>query len=152
MRFFQANITDVPRIRKCAEMCCREHGSERMGGELDWEHYLCFLLGLFAHNHAAMFLYEDAGEIVGGMAVGMARAPLTGLWLAQQIFLYAKPEYRGLISVRRLVRECEHWAKDVAGCRNMVMPLLDTMPAKTEDFYLRLGYREQQTNYLKKLV
>lgn len=150
MKLFRAIISDVYRIEECARLCCQEHGRERMGGDLDWFGYRRCLEDALSNCNGAMWLYEDDGRIVAGFCGGKFQEPLTGLWRATQIFLYAMPEYRGRISIRELFNRFEEWAA-LNGCKNIVMPLLDTMPPSTASLYKRLGYIPQQTNYLKRI-
>lgn len=150
MNFFAAKSRDIPRIEECARECCAEHG-ENMVGVLDWEHYRKRWELLYLTNNGVMFLYEDAtGRIIGGIGVAKYQEPLTGRWRACQVFVYVKPEYRGQLSFSRMIRSIELWAIE-NGCLEITMPLLDTMPEKTEDYYVRKGYWPLQTLYVKEL-
>lgn len=149
MRLFRAKPEDVPRIEECARMCCAEHGENAIGGHLNWDHYRSVLLGIIESGIGAMFLVEDEnGKIVAGIAGAKYPAVLTGVMRTNQIFVYVQPEHRGKVSFRKLVGELEAWAVENS-CRDIVMPLIDSMPMKTRDFYEHSGYNLMQTEYRK---
>lgn len=151
MNLFRANADDVHRIKECAIACCAEHGEERTGGPLDWQHYYETLVGLLADGRGAMWLYsDDDGKIVAGLCGARYIDPLTGLMRASRIFIYVLPTHRGTVNILRLFRLYEAWARE-EGCQVVTMSVLDTMPPSTASVYERLGYVEQETIYLKRL-
>ena len=151
MRMFRATADDVPRMIECAKLCCLEHGEAVLGGKLDAKHYEQTWCKLIESGIGVMFLVEDeTGKIVGG--IGGARYPtlLTGLERCTQLFVYVRPEYRGRISIRKLMRELEIWAVEIRA-HDICMPLLKSMPGSTRDVYEKMGYTETETQFRKTL-
>lgn len=92
---------------------------------------------------------EDGGEIVG-MAGGLIfplyfnHAHLTG----SEMFLWVRPDRRGSLGVRLL--DAMEQAARAKGCASWGMALMASLnPEKTEQFYLRRGYRPHERTYLK---
>ena len=107
-----ATPDDVWRIEECARLCCEEHGEERCGGPLNWPHYRDFWIDLIERGDGVIFYHEDEhGMMVGGFGGAVMTEPITGKLRAAQMFHYYKPEWRGRISIRRLVKDFEAWAK-----------------------------------------
>jgi GNAT superfamily N-acetyltransferase len=151
MKLFKAKVEDVPRMMKCARLCCEEHGAEVVGGHLDAEHYQHTWENMIAGGTGVMFLYEDNGKVVGGIGGAKYPALLSGKMRASQLFIYILPEYRGaMLSVRRLMKSLEIWAVE-NGCSDVVMPLLETMPRRTQSVYVRFGYKLMEMLYRKPL-
>lgn len=156
MNLIEATLKDVPRIEDCARKCCAEHGVAQTGGPLDWDCYRAVLEYLLNKGIGAMWLYEDDqpgpdhGKIVGGLCGVQQCDPLTGLYRASRVFLYVLPDYRKRLSVLRLFRRFEQWARKNR-CATMTMSLLTTMPKATKRAYEAMGYAEQETIYLKVL-
>ena len=148
-----ARSDDVFRIEECARLCCEEHGEERCGGPLNWPHYRDFWIDLIERGDGVIFYHEDEhGMMVGGFGGATFTEPITGLMRAAQMFHYYKPEWRGKVSIRKLVREFEKWAAVRAGGKpfNTTMPLLDTNNPKTELFLRALGYAPQSASWIKR--
>jgi GNAT superfamily N-acetyltransferase len=150
MKLFRATANDVSRIAECARLCCEEHGEKRTGGALNWDWYEQILWGMLRQGLGAMWLYEDDGRIVGGIAGREHTDPLTGRLRAARVFLYVLPEYRGQCSILRLMRLFEGWAREHK-CQYVSQSFLPTMPEATKRVYEALGYHEQETVFLKKL-
>jgi GNAT superfamily N-acetyltransferase len=98
-----------------------------------------------------MFLIEDdLQEVVAGIGGATYPALLTGLDRCSQLFIYVRPDHRGKVSIRRLMRELEVWAVENKA-DDILMPLLDSMPIAAREVYERMGYRPLQTEYRKSL-
>lgn len=143
--------SDVPRIELCARLCCEEHGEARVGGKLNWPHYRNFWMDLIERGDGIIFYHEnEEREMVGGFGGGCFTEPITGALRAAQLFHYYRPEWRGKVSVRGLLRAFEQWAKG-RGCMNITMPVLDTNNQKIRPFLTVLGYSQQQECWIKRL-
>ena len=150
-----ATPDDVWRIEECARLCCEEHGEERVGGPLNWPHYRDFWIDLIERGDGVIFYHEDErGMMVGGFGGGISIEPITGIPRAVQLFHYYKPEWRGSVSVRRLVREFEKWSGERCGSmpRNHTLPLLDTNNPKTARFMRAMGYVPQSETWIKRFL
>ena len=84
MTLFLATAADVPRIEWCAKLCCEEHGQDVV--TLDWPYYCAFLMTVLNSGRGFMYLAEDDGLIVGGIAAECGPQPLTGRLRANQLF------------------------------------------------------------------
>jgi len=68
-----------------------------------------------------------------------------------EIGWYVSPEFRGGRDALRLLDAFEGFTKD-QGCDEIIMVhLKDATPEKLRNLYLRRGYKETETNYLKKI-
>jgi GNAT superfamily N-acetyltransferase len=92
---------------------------------------------------------EEEGEIVG-MAGGMVfplyfnHAHLTG----SEMFLWVRPDRRGGSGIRLLIALED--AARAKGCASWGMALMSALnPEKTEQFYLRRGYRPHERTFVK---
>jgi GNAT superfamily N-acetyltransferase len=148
---FRATVDDVVRMMPCARLCCAEHGEERTGGPLNELHYEASWRKLIESNIGVMFLIEDdSQEVVAGIGGAKYQALLTGLSRCKQLFIYVRPDHRGKVSIRRLIRELEVWAVENQS-DDILMPLLDSMPIASKEVYERMGYRPLETEYRKSL-
>ena len=83
---------------------------------------------------AGFLAYSAAGEPVGMLGGGVAspeRALVWGVWVA--------PEHRGSGLAEQLMAALEHWARDEAGVRELLLEV-NEQNARAQAFYRRLGY------------
>ena len=87
---------------------------------------------------------------VTGMIGGIQYPDLySGVLIATEFFWFVSEANRG--TGIRLYKAFEGWAKE-QGCEQIRMiHLNDSMPEKLAKFYLRLGYEQSETHYLKEL-
>lgn len=128
-----------------------EHGPERMGGVLNPSHYEGCWRQLLLAGAGAMFLYEEGGLVIGGIGGAKYPALLSGKPRVNQLFIYVLPEYRGRVPVRRLLTSLEAWAVE-NGAADILMPLIETMPASTRSVYERMGYHLFESSFRKQLA
>ena len=77
---------------------------------------------------------QPSGEPVGMLGGGVAspeRALVWGVWVA--------PEHRGSGLAEQLMAALEHWARDEAGVRELLLEV-NEQNARAQAFYRRLGY------------
>jgi GNAT superfamily N-acetyltransferase len=99
-------------------------------------------------EHGVAYVAEEAGRLVGMLAVVVAPHPLTGEPYADEVVWWVEPEYRSGSLGPRLLQTVENWTvtKGVTALR-MVAPN-ETAVGK---FYERRGYVPIETSYLKRL-
>lgn len=98
-----------------------------------------------------IFANEQDGEIAGALGGVCHRDPNNyDDIVAAELFWFVREQYRGVgIS---LYREFEAWAQSMGAASIQMVHLSDVMPEKVKAFYLREGYVEAETRYIKKLT
>lgn len=105
---------------------------------------------LIEGGNGVIFADEREGEIVGTIG-GIVHRDIYGEGtIAEEFFWFVREEFRG--SGILLYREFERWAKGKGAAQIQMVHLLDVMPHKVGDFYIRCGYVPVETRYTKELT
>jgi len=95
-----------------------------------------------------IFVADDAGLLVGMIAVARLPHPVTGDFYADELVWWVEPDYRRGSLGPRLIRRAETWARDHdLTLIQMVAPIGTDVGA----FYLACGYVPVETAYQKTL-
>ena len=111
-----------------------EHSVEEMAEEFD---------SLLAREDAAVFLYRERGEAVGFAQCQLRRDYVEGTESSPVGYLegiYVTEEYRRRGLAGKLLRSCEHWAKEM-GCREFASDC-ELANEASREFHLRMGFAE----------
>ena len=93
-----------------------------------------------------MLVLDDFHGALGGVCVPDCHRECM---VASEFFWYVKPEHRG--GGIRLLKAFEKWAREQGADRIIMTHLADSMPEGLKKLYIRLGYEELETNYIKEV-
>lgn len=106
-------------------------------------------------QHGAIYVATVAGNepntvaTVGFIAGVAARSPISELLIAEEVAWWVEPEWRNSTLGPKLLGAFEHWARQTgAHVLKMVAPA--EFPAVGR-YYKRIGMREAEANYFKRL-
>jgi len=107
--------------------------------------------GLLADSARSLLLaaVED-NQIVGTLGIQIATTFFTMEFGARELFLYVKPEYRGRHAGVAMFKIAEMWAKE-RGATTIVIGNHPLSPPHVAETYIRHGYREAQTDFIKRI-
>ena len=108
------------------------------------------LTSLIDGDNSCLFVAEVGGKVVG--MVGAVKYPHytnSSCHVAQELFWWVRPEFRGGLTGVRLLMTVEQWAIET-GCKSIVMICLP-IDGPAESIYLRAGYRALERSYIKGL-
>jgi GNAT superfamily N-acetyltransferase len=95
--------------------------------------------------HGAVFVAEEAGEIVGTIGVIATHHPHSGEAVMSELCWYVLPRARGC-GVRLLLK-AEGWAR----ARGVKKSLVVSPSAAVSDLYRRMGYARLEEQFIKTL-
>lgn len=103
--------------------------------------------GLMAEHLGSSFVVEDGGKIVGGLALKIYVAQISGEKIAQEVMWFVLPKYRSWGV--RLLRFAESWCKE-KGVKKLVMVRMgNEMGEKIDLLYRRMGYSLLEVHYVR---
>lgn len=109
------------------------------------ELWKCLIVGGMGVIHI-----DRDGDVVTGAIGGIIhKEPYNSEKVMAEMFWFVRPEYRGLGV--RLYKAFEKWAVESGAASIQMVHLLDSMPDKVGQFYIRCGYEAVETRYTKRL-
>lgn len=97
-----------------------------------------------------VFVCEEDGKFVGTLGGFKFPDPCNGKLMATEMFWFVLPEYRG--RGKELLVEFEDWAKENKCERIIMVHLKDVMPEIVKNIYIKKGYIEMETHYIKEVI
>lgn len=110
--------------------------------EATWGNF--FNLGM-----GVIFLLILDEEIIGALGAVKYPDPNSGEIMAAEHFWFVNKEHRG--KGTKLLKAYELWAKDQNIKKITMVHLTGLMPDKLRKLYVKLGYREIETHYIKEV-
>ncbi len=143
----KATIADLNDI---VEMGCAFFHEAQWQELYEWDNISAasVLEDLINNPQAIVYMAKQDGE-----SIGMAAAVLYPLWyniniqVAQEFFMYVKPEKRGVGT--KLKNKLESIAAEM-GARTMAMGSVEALPA-LDTYYARSGYAPSEKTFIKRL-
>jgi len=108
------------------------------------------LIGLLTDPNCILLVVADGESIVGTMGLVITPTFFTAAVGARELFLYIKPEYRGKSAGVGMIRMAEDWARS-HGAHVIIIGNHPLSPPHVATTYERHGYREAQTDFIKRL-
>ena len=97
-----------------------------------------------------MFVAVEVDQLVGVLAVQESDTFFSLDRAARELFLYIKPEFRGQHAGVAMIRMAEDWARS-KGMQSIIIGNHPLSPPHVAVTYERHGYREAQTDFIKRL-
>lgn len=139
-------IDELPRLTECAHSFFKESG---LPGTFNDAHFMATWSVMLRNHQSVIFAVEDSGKFVGAFGANAYPDILTGDLVANEMFWYVLPEFRG--AGLKLLRAYETWALKL-GCKRIFMVHLASLDAdRLEQYYQRRGYRLIEKLYAKDL-
>ena len=141
-----ATIEDLPKLAPLAE---EFYSSSAFLRDFNIGRFCALWQSLLQLGTGVIFVLEVDSEIVGVIGGMMHPEAYSDELLCQEFFWFVGQSHRG--NGIRLYAELEKWARK-QGCSEIRMGhLSDSMPDKMANFYKRLGYRQVEINFAKRL-
>lgn len=139
----EATVDDIPKLIPCAE---EFHASSAHLRDFDPEHFVQSWTTYLYGGFGVIFVLETNDEIVG--TIGALRHPdsNSGKMVVQECFWFTQKRYRGRGGL--LYRALVEWSR---GCELRMGYLVDSMPERMEEFYLKQGFRRVEVSYAKEV-
>ena len=109
-----------------------------------------YLQGLILSPQGALLVAVLDGVVIGAHGLQLETPFFAPDLTAHEVFLFVQPGYRGLRVGAALIEYAEQWAIS-AGAKSIIIGNHPLSPPHVKDAYLRRGYREAQTEYIKRL-
>lgn len=103
--------------------------------------------GFFAADIGVIFAIEEKKEFLGALGAVITPDPNDGLQIATEFFWFVTKKARG--NGLKLLNAFEDWAKERGAVRMTMVHLSNLAPDTLKNLYLRRGYREIETHYIK---
>jgi GNAT superfamily N-acetyltransferase len=139
-----ATPDDIPRLVELGVRFMRESGySEHLAINEAAQGALAAML--IDAPHGALFVAQEAGEIIGMIGVIATHHPHSGEPVMSELFWYVLPRARGC-GVRLLLK-AEGWARGMGVKKSLVV----SPSAIVSDLYRRMGYNRLEEQFIKTL-
>ena len=109
-----------------------------------------FLYAMAENDQSLLLVLSDNDYLVGVLGMQMADTFFTDERAARELFLYIAPEYRGRSHAFEMINKAEAWAKSKLATA-MIIGNHPLSPPYVGALYERHGYRQAQTDYIRKL-
>lgn len=145
----EATQDDLPQV---LELCRAFFLSSDWARDATFDDGVVFasLWDMLSTTTAHLLVIERGGVVVGGCGAQIQQIMFSIETQATELFWFVMPEARHSPESLELFVCMETWARE-AGVQYMTMGALVTTPPKVRDLYLRAGYRESQTTFIKRL-
>ena len=126
------------------------YGQSGMTGKFTGETFIMMWKMILEQGIGALFVsFDDSGKLTGVLGMMMCPGMFDGKVTAQESFWFVTPEARGGMTGVRLFRQAIDWCQKVKVERLLMGRLMESMPAKVEDFYIANGFKVMETIYMK---
>lgn len=143
----KASIEDLPLMQSVAD---EFYASSEFLSDFSMPRF-CEIWGELISKDAGVIFVDVRDSHIAGVMGGIIHRDIYGEKLiAEEMFWFVKQDVRG--GGIRLYKQFEVWAKGKGAASLHMMHLLDSMPAKVSDFYLRQGFKAVETRYSKNLA
>ena len=105
---------------------------------------------LMASDECQMFVASESNQVVGVLAMQRCDTFFSLDLAARELFLYIKPEFRGQHAGVAMIQMAEDWARS-KGMQSIIIGNHPLSPPHVGETYERHGYREAQTDFIKRL-
>lgn len=117
---------------------------------MDDEVTASYLHQLLLEPNQNLYVALDGNRIVGTLGIQVFRPFFSRDLSAHETFLFVDEASRGLGAAKEMILLAEAWAKD-QGTKAIIIGNHPLSPTRVRDIYLRNGYREAQTDFIKRL-
>lgn len=145
----EATWLDVNHVEALIRM---HYDSTGFPNELEYDRDLVIqsIGGLLTQHGCALFVADYDSIPVGVLGLQVATTFFAKDTASRELFLYVRPEFRGMHLGVSLVKAGEEWAK-AQGATISIIGDHPLSPPHVHATYLRHGYREAQRDYIKRL-
>lgn len=147
----EANHDDMWQLLElCEEFFYNSHLQEFCS--FDEESMRGTLVQLLDSDKLLLLVMEKEGLIVGMLAMVTGDAFYNSkVMMAQELFWYVKPAFRGSIESIKLIKEAEKWATDIGAKVCILAHLLSENQDKLHRFYENSGFNHKEAFYYKRI-
>lgn len=143
-----AAVEDLPRLAHLAE---EFYSSTDVLHGFHLDRFIALWTTLLGNGSGVVFLLEKGGEIIGTIGGVCYPETYSPRLISQEFHMFIAKEHRGGFGLLKLMRAFENWARE-KGCTEVrIAHLHDLQPERLGPFYQRLGYKQLEVNYMKKL-
>lgn len=147
----KATLEDMERAAELAREMWAESGGWYAAFDLNEAKYHELMVAMIQSPKHCVLAYERDGEVIGGIAGGLAEMPATDVKVACDMFLFVTPDQRGTIAAARLVKAFVKWAEEV-GAHGVSMGISTNInPERTGRLYEKLGFTNVGALYTMRL-
>lgn len=147
----EATLLDLPKIfdisQEAYELAINHHRLYTWDAETAMTSMKLFIL----NNESSILIDEENGVVKGFMAVRIS-TPIAGVdVIASDVALFVKPEFQGGLTVVKLIKRYESWAKE-KGAKCIELGVSSGLNhERTLSIYSNLGYRPSSVTYIKEI-
>lgn len=98
-----------------------------------------------------LYVAVDGTRVIGTLGIQIFRPFFSRDLSAHETFLFVEEASRGLGAAGKMILLAEAWAAE-SGAKAIIIGNHPLSPARVRDIYLRNGYREAQTDFIKRLM
>jgi GNAT superfamily N-acetyltransferase len=143
----RAEVEDIPQLEAGA---MEFHQSSAVLGQFQMAKFLLVWKALLGNGNGVIFIDEVNDQIIGAIGGICHRELYSDALLAEEMFWFVRPSFRG--HGARLYLNFERWAREKGAWALHMFSLGDSMPEKLDAFYARTGYKIAERRYLKRLA
>ena len=112
--------------------------------------FLAIWSAFLGSGQGAIFLLEDAGQVVGAIAGVAYPEPYAGERVCQEFFWWTEPSHRG--RGLALYKALQAWAREQQCVELRMGQLTDVLAGKLSRFFQREGFTAIEVLYSKRMV
>lgn len=110
------------------------------------------LNNLITNDSSVLYVIDKDSIITGMIAVVSGGAFYNDkTTMAQELFWYVKPEFRGSLESIKLTKKAQEWAKNIGANVFVLAHLRDEKGDKLHDYYTREGFELRENFYYKRI-
>lgn len=147
----EATILDLPKIFEISKEVYNVSVNHRRVYAWNDEKALSSLK-LFITSDESTLIIEECNGILKGFIIAELSMPAAGIdIIASDVVVFVKPEYQGGITIAKLIKGYETWAKSKGATHIELGVSSGLNHERTLSIYSRLGYRPSSVTYIKEI-
>lgn len=108
--------------------------------------------GLITQDDGAMFVTTECGDVAGFIGLASFNSHINQSYkMAQELFFWIDPEYRGGKHARLLLDAAEQWSVEIGCDKLLMMSVADLRGKLVGRLYTRRGFTQSEYVYYKEL-
>jgi len=147
----QARTEDISVIVKNSALFWQEIRGEYLLDRFDPAGFSNYLKNAFAKEMVVGWIYEENKQVCGGLLMQKDFMFLTGKNILSEIGWWILPEKRNSLAAYKLIKEAEKFAKNNSFDFVMMGCMEFPRPDRLTKFYEKLGYKQTQIQFFKKI-
>lgn len=145
----EATIFDLPKVFELSKEVYNVSVNHRSVYTWNDEKALS-ALKLFITSDEATIIIEEFNGILKGFIIAELYMPAAGIEIiASDVVVFVKPEYQGGITIAKLIKGYENWAKSKGATHIELGVSSGLNHERTLSLYVSLGYRPSSVTYIK---